>query len=147
MGDAVYSGPFSITSSQVVKAICVRNNFEQSETAVSVFIINQTPVAPSITAQPQNQTAATCSSAAFSVTAVGSAPLTYEWTKDGSIIGGAVEPELMLAAVLPADAGGYTVRAANGAGDITSNTATLTVTGTDDSCNVTYYVYLPTITK
>ncbi|MFQ5420318.1 MAG: immunoglobulin domain-containing protein, partial [Anaerolineae bacterium] len=85
--------------------MCSRSNFEQSDTAVSVFIVIQTPVAPSITTQPQSQTADTCSSVTFSVADAGSDPLSYEWRKNGSIIADADEPELTLAAVVPADAG------------------------------------------
>ena len=134
--DNEYNGLFSVTSSQVVKAMCVRNNFEQSETAVSVFVITAAPVAPAITTQPQSTAAETCGSATFAVQATGTDPLTYTWYKDGNIIGGATEPELTLAAAVPADAGNYTVIVANEEGEVTSSTATLTVTGTDEKlCN------------
>jgi len=145
--DAEYTSSFTLTDSKVVKAMCVRNDFEQSETAVSVFIINETPVAPSISTQPQNQTAATCTSATFGVTAVGSDPLFYTWFKDGTIIGGAGEPEFTVAAALPGDAGNYTVFVSNSAGNVTSSSASLSVTGTDESCVEDFYVYLPAIIK
>ncbi len=145
--DEEYSSSFSISSSQVVKAICVRNNFEQSETAVSVFIINETPVAPAINTQPQNQTADSCTNATFAVSATGSDPLSYTWYKDGNIIGGATEPELTLAAVTTADAGNYSVVVKNDAGEVTSNTAVLTVNGSETSCVTNFPVYLPMIIK
>ncbi len=145
--DMQYSGPFTLTQSSVVQAICVRNNFEQSETAVSVFVVNQTPVAPSITTQPQNQTADACSSVTFTVAAAGSDPLSYEWRKNGSIIANADEPELTLAAVVPADAGNYTVSIFNSAGGVTSGTAVLTVTGSTTNCGLTNQIYLPVILR
>src|SRR5487761_2736566 len=44
---------------------------------------------PAMTAQPQNHTAAVGASATFSVTATGTAPLAYQWSKNGSVIAGA----------------------------------------------------------
>ena len=145
--DNEYSSSFSINSSQVVKAICVRNNFEQSETAVSVFVINETPVAPNITTQPQSQTADSCTNATFAVVATGTGPFSYTWYKDGNIIAGATEPELTVAAVVAADAGNYSVVVKNDVGEVTSNTAVLTVNGNETSCVTNYPVYLPMVIK
>src|SRR5258708_23599810 len=46
-------------------------------------------VLPSITAQPANQTVTAGQTATFSVTAAGTAPLTYQWSKNGGAISGA----------------------------------------------------------
>lgn len=144
-----YSSPFNLADDAIVKAMCVRNNYEQSETAVSVFVVNPTPTPPSITSQPQSQAADVCSSATFSVAANGSDSLSYEWRKDGTIIGAADEPELTLAAILPGDAGSYSVIVGNAAGEVTSSTAVLTVNGSATTCADTdsFSVYLPTIIR
>src|SRR5258708_30326145 len=46
-------------------------------------------VLPSITAQPANQTVTAGQTATFSVTAAGTAPLTYQWMKNNAAISGA----------------------------------------------------------
>src|SRR6266446_5072713 len=43
-------------------------------------------VAPSITAQPASQTVTAGQTATFSVTASGTAPLTYQWKKNGAVV-------------------------------------------------------------
>jgi len=65
--------------------------------------------------------------AAFSVTASGSAPLSYQWLKDGSILSGATTSIYTLASVTTNDAGSYRVVITNSVGSITSSVATLTV--------------------
>ena len=147
--DSVYNGSFAVTSDTVVKAMCRKSGYEQSETAVSVFVIQQPAVAPGISSQLSNRSVASCGSASFSVSVTGSAPHTFTWFKDGSIIGGADEPVLSLDAVQAGDAGSYHVVVENEAGSVTSNTAVLTVTGNDTSCQVEpgYYIYIPMIVR
>lgn len=84
-------------------------------------------VPPSISTQPVSQTVNAGSNVSFNVAAGGTAPLSYQWYKDGSLIPGAASPTLSLSNVRAADAGGYTVTVSNGAGSLTSNPATLTV--------------------
>ena len=50
--------------------------------------------APTITAQPQSVTVVVGSSASFSVTATGQAPLSYQWRKNGVAISGATAEQL-----------------------------------------------------
>ncbi|HUG09977.1 MAG TPA: immunoglobulin domain-containing protein [Opitutaceae bacterium] len=64
---------------------------------------------------------------ALSVTATGTAPLTYQWKKDGVNIAGATSATYTLATPQAADAGSYTVVVMNALGSTTSNAATLTV--------------------
>ncbi|MFL6333458.1 MAG: immunoglobulin domain-containing protein [Pyrinomonadaceae bacterium] len=86
------------------------------------------PVAPAITSQPASQTVVTGGSALFGVIATGTAPLSYQWYKDGSLIPGATSSSLSLSNVQHADEGGYSVVVSNAVGTATSNTATLSVT-------------------
>ena len=60
----------------------------------------------------------------FSVTATGTAPLSYQWQKDGKIIKGAITSTL---SVQKSDEGGYTCVVSNTAGTVTSNAATVTL--------------------
>ncbi|MEP7372781.1 MAG: PQQ-dependent sugar dehydrogenase [Chitinophagaceae bacterium] len=83
---------------------------------------------PVITNQPQNITTTAGNAATFSVTASGTEPLSYQWTKDGSDINGATSAAYSIASVTVASAGIYSVVVSNSNGRVTSNNATLTVT-------------------
>ena len=63
----------------------------------------------------------------FSVTATGTAPLSYQWQKDGKIIKGASTSTLSITAVQKGDEGGYTCVVNNTAGTVISNAATVTL--------------------
>ena len=83
--------------------------------------------APSILAQPGSQTVAPGGTATFSVTATGTAPLTYQWRKNGIAIPGATSATLTLSQVQTSDAGTYAVRVSNATGSVTSPGAVLLV--------------------
>lgn len=84
--------------------------------------------APAITAQPQSVTVMDGQGASFSVTASGTAPLTYQWRRNGSDIAGATGNAYAVAAATLADSGAsFSVQVSNSAGPVTSNAATLTV--------------------
>jgi hypothetical protein len=87
------------------------------------------PVAtlPAIAVQPASQSAPPGASVTFSVTAVGAAPLVYQWRLNGQDIAGATGPSLTLNNVQAAQAGRYTVRVSNRAGAALSAAATLTL--------------------
>ncbi len=82
---------------------------------------------PTITAAPTNYTAITGGNAAFSVTASGTAPLTYQWRFNSSPLGGQTNASLSLVGLTSGNAGPYDVVVANSAGSVTSAVATLTV--------------------
>ena len=88
------------------------------------------PVAPQISAQPQNTSVAAGQTATFSVTATGTAPLSYQWSKNAAAISGATSASYTTAATSASDNGAsFTVAVTNSAGSMTSSAATLTVTG------------------
>lgn len=85
--------------------------------------------APTIVAQPANQSAATGAAVTFSVSASGSS-LRYQWSRDGSPVAGATSASWTVPAVKLADTGSkWTVAVSNSAGSVTSSAATLNVTG------------------
>lgn len=87
------------------------------------------PVAPTISTQPVNQTVLAGATATFSVTAAGTAPLTYQWKRGGTAISGATAASYTTPATVAGDNGAsFTVTVTNAAGTITSSAATLTVT-------------------
>ena len=85
-------------------------------------------VAPQISTAPQNTTVASGQTATFSVTATGTAPLSYQWSKNGTAINGATSASYTTPTTSSNDNGAsFTVTVTNSAGSITSNAATLTV--------------------
>jgi Immunoglobulin I-set domain len=87
-----------------------------------------TAVAPSITAQPANQTVVIGLPATFTVTASGTAPLAYQWQKGGAPISGATASSYTTPATAKTDDGGtFLVVVSNGSGSTTSGSAKLTV--------------------
>jgi hypothetical protein len=84
--------------------------------------------APSITAQPANQTVTAGQTATFSVTALGTTPFSYQWQKGTTAITGATSASYTTPATTTADNGSqYSVVVSNAIGNATSNAATLTV--------------------
>ena len=94
----------------------------------AMLTVTAAVVAPTITSHPQGQSVNAGASVAFTVTASGTTPFTYQWRKDGSNLAGATNSTFTLGNVQAAEAGIYTVVVGNSAGSTTSNLAVLTVT-------------------
>jgi hypothetical protein len=89
------------------------------------------PVAPSITSQPTGQSVTAPATATFSVTASGTAPLSYQWQENNSNIAGATTASYTTPPTTSADDGStFDVVVTNTAGSATSNTVTLSVSTT-----------------
>lgn len=82
--------------------------------------------APVITAQPANQTVATGSIATFSVSAGGTAPLSFQWNFNDTPIAGATNMTLVLSNVSLSMSGIYSAEVSNIYGAAFSSNATLT---------------------
>lgn len=86
-------------------------------------------VAPRITTQPANATASVGQSGTFSVIAVGTPPLGYQWRRNGANIANATSASYTTPAAGLLDNGAlYSVVVSNGIGNVASAEATLTVT-------------------
>src|ERR1019366_3712867 len=85
------------------------------------------PMAPTITLQPQSATTNPGASVTFSVGARGTAPISYQWRFNGMSIPGATGSTLLKTSVQLADTGAYSVLVANSGGSTTSTTANLIV--------------------
>jgi hypothetical protein len=84
--------------------------------------------APIITDQPHDASVKAGRSATFRVTAIGTAPLTYQWQKNGIDISGATSRRYLTPPTTPEDNGSvFAVKITNSLGTVTSNNATLTV--------------------
>src|SRR5437773_2681444 len=95
-------------------------------------------VAPSITTQPINQTVTAGQTGSFSVTASGTAPLTYQWRKNGTAISGATSSSYTTPAATTPDNGAlFSILVSNASGSATSNAATLTVSAASGTVKIT----------
>ena len=108
-------------------AVVVTNGVGSVTSSSATLTVNAAPVAPSISAQPQNISVTVGSAATFTVTANGAAPLSYQWQKGGTAIAGATSASYAIASAQTTDAGSYLVVVSNSAGSVTSSVATLTV--------------------
>src|SRR5207302_3005275 len=91
-------------------------------------------LAPTITTQPASQTVSTGQRATFTVTATGTAPLSYQWQKNGTVISAATAASYTTPATTASDNGDqFTVVVSNAAGSVTSRAAALTVSTTPDT--------------
>lgn len=84
---------------------------------------------PLITTQPVSLSVNDRSPAAFSVSATGTQPLTFQWKKNGSNISGGTQQVFKINAATISDSGTYSVVVTNSAGSLASSEATLTVKG------------------
>lgn len=106
---------------------CVVTNAGGSVTSnAAVLWVNMAP--PMIVTQPVDQTTYENETATFTVVATGSAPLAYQWRRDGVNVPGATSASYVTPAATPADDGAvFTCVVTNARGSVTSFPATLTV--------------------
>jgi len=86
-------------------------------------------IAPAITAQPASVKIVTGQAATFNVAATGTAPMRYQWMKNGAALSGATASTFTTGAETTADnSAQFSVQVSNTAGSATSGAAILTVT-------------------
>jgi uncharacterized repeat protein (TIGR01451 family) len=110
-----HAGPYDVV---------VTNIYGSTTSAVATLTIL---VPPSIVANPQSLVLTQGQTAIFSVTAAGSEPLLYQWRFGKNDMPGETNRTLTLTNVQALQSGNYSVRVSNGAGQITSPGAALTV--------------------
>ncbi len=115
----------SVTTFDAGAYDCVVSNGCGSVTSTTATLT--VDVAPSVTSPRSPVTTCEGTTATFSVSASGTAPLSYQWRKDGNPIGGATLATFSIPAVIAADAGSYDCVVTNGCGSATSSAASLSV--------------------
>lgn len=106
----------------------VVSNLSASVTSDNAALtVNPPNSAPTVTTQPAGVTAGAGNPATFSVVAAGTAPLSYQWRKNGTSISGATEASYTVTHAWNDTAGNYSVTITNAYGATTSNEAPLTV--------------------
>jgi len=84
---ASYTTPATTTSDNGAQFTVVVSNLVGGVTS-NAATLTVTAVAPSITTQPVSQSVTVGQTATFSVSATGTALVSYQWQKDGAAIGG-----------------------------------------------------------
>lgn len=108
--------------------VVVSNAAGRAVSAAAVLSVSARPVAPQITTQPQNAAVGVGQTASFGVTAIGTAPLGYQWKRNGSDITGATQSSYTTPPVVTGDDGArYSVLVSNAGGSVTSADALLSV--------------------
>ena len=126
---ASYTTPATATSdSGSTFAAVVSNTVGTVTSAAATLTVSAAPVGPSITTSPTNQTVTAGQTATFTVVAAGTAPLSYQWQKNGVNIAGATATSYTTPATATSDSGStFAVVVSNTVGTVTSAAATLTV--------------------
>ena len=105
-------------------AVVVSNAFGTQQSSNVTLLVGE---APAIVSQPTSTTVRVGDAVTFAVTATGTAPLQYQWTKSGSNVLGATDSSLVLTNLQLSDAGSYAVQVSNLFGSASSSNAVLTV--------------------
>jgi Immunoglobulin I-set domain len=125
--------------------VTVSNSAGTATSQAAVLTVTAPPVgavAPKISVQPASQSVTAGQTASFNVTATGTAPLQYQWSRNGTALSGATSATYTTAATASADNGAsFTVTVSNSAGHATSQAAVLTVTTTTVSPGVDVLTY------
>ena len=127
---AIYTTPVTATSDDGSQFTAVVSNAAGNATSnAATLTVTAAAVPPSIATQPASQTVTVGQTTTFSVTASGTAPLSYQWRKNGTAISGATSATYTTPVTTTSDNGSqFTAVVSNAAGNATSNAATLTVT-------------------
>jgi hypothetical protein len=139
-----YTTPATTAADNTAKFDVIVSNSVNSVTSTQATVtVDAAAVAPSISTQPANQSVTAGQTATFSVVATGTAPLSYQWQKNGSDIPTATAASYTTPVTTTADSGTmFRVVVSNTVGSITSNSATVTVnpgTSTSTVDVVTYH--------
>lgn len=120
--------PLSLADSGAQVRALLANRGGQAESRVATLTVRPRTIAPAITTGPQNATVPVGTRASFSVTATGTAPLSYRWLRNGSASGISDLGSSAFVDVVAADLGQpitVTVEVSNSAGTASAS-ATLT---------------------
>ena len=103
--------------------------------SVTSSVVRLTVIDPLITVQPVSQSRDSGQSVTFSVTAAGTAPIGYHWSKDGVALTQGSAASVTLTNLQTWDAGQYRVVVSNQYGSLTSAVALLTMSLPDPGFN------------
>ncbi len=101
-----YTTPVTATSdSGSTFDVVVSNTAGTATSGAATLTVNAAAVAPTITTPPVNQTVTAGQTASFTVVAAGTAPLSYQWQKNGANIAGATSSSYTTPVTTTTDSG------------------------------------------
>jgi hypothetical protein len=137
---ASYTTPATSNGDNGSQFNVVVSNSAQAVASSNAVLTVTAGSAPTITTQPASATVTAGQTATFVVIASGMAPLSYQWSKNGSAISGATLASYATPATAALDNGSqFQVTVSNSLGNVTSNPATLNVNSLTSSMNVLTY--------
>ena len=140
---ASYTTPATVVSdSGAVFDVVVSNSAGTVTSGNATLTVNAANTGPVISTQPANQTVTAGQTATFTVVASGTAPLTYQWQKNGVNITGATSASYTTPVTTTADSGEqFQVTVSNGVGSVLSTAASLTVNASTASTAIDVVTY------
>lgn len=129
--------------------VVVSNSVGSVTSGEATLSVNSDPATLTITTQPQNQLVLTGDTASFVVIASGTAPLSYQWLKNGIPVAGATSASYTTQPTSDSDNGAtfsVVVSDATG-GSVTSRSATLSLSAQASDSSVLYGPYLQNVTQ
>ena len=121
--------------------VIVSNSVGTFQSRTATLTVTSANVAPTITQQPMSLTVTLGQPASFSVTATGTAPLSYQWTLNGNNVGTNSSNYTIAATTNANNNAQIQVTVSNVAGSAPSSTATLTVQAPPPPTSVTVLTY------
>jgi alpha-tubulin suppressor-like RCC1 family protein len=123
---ASYTTPAATANDEgAVYTVLVSNAVGSNASAAATLHVNSAPL---ISTQPQAAALYVGQTATFSVVARGTAPLSYQWQRNGTAIAGATAASYSLSGLALSDSGAsFAVVVSNALGSVTSEAAALTV--------------------
>lgn len=115
----------SLSSGSANNYYCVVSNTCGSATSNAATLTIKTP--PVVSSLSPSTTVCENNAVVFSITATGTAPISYQWYKNLSIITGATNATYSISSASTSDAGNYYCKATNSCGSDSSNISVLTV--------------------
>ena len=124
----LYTGPINLEiGSYVIKAKSFKFNFEDSETSIAQFEVNEPDEAPVIISHPVSKEVQVGDNVTFKVEVTGTPKPSIQWMRNAVDLAGEITDSLLFENIQPGDAGKYKVRVSNSAGEIFSNEAVLII--------------------
>lgn len=143
-----YTTPATTTANNGEKYLVVVSNAVGSVTSSEVTLtVNANDLPAAIQSPPQSISVTAGETATFSVVASGTAPLNYQWQKNGADVGSSLPSYTTPASTLEDNGATFAVVVSNSVSSVTSAAATLTVSATPVAPTITTQPASITVTE
>ena len=107
--------------------VIVSNAYGSATSTVATVTVRSSGIAPTISSQPSGTVVLAGNTVTLNVLAVGTAPLSYQWFRNGVALIGAISGTLTIPNAQPNQSGSYWVVVSNAFGSATSRSATVNI--------------------